>query len=185
MDEAGNTGQNLLDGAQPVYTLAGVSIERERAAALVSEATAGRKDAELKFATMRRGSASRQRLLNLFASADLPGDGAKVAVVHKPWMLVGKMVDLLIEPRMLEKGLQSAFYGEEVHVLITNDLHERSGKVIGETWADLEHAFLDMVRDYSAEAADRYLRLLNQARLACRDERLHLALSSMLDTSPI
>ncbi len=183
-DEAGNTGANLLDSDQPVYALAGVSIDLDRATTIVSETMAGRQETEteLKFATLRKRRTGQKTLLDLFRRANLDPSEAKVALVDKAWMVTAKMVDILIEPRMVAKGLQGGFYGAGIHIKISDDLHHRGLAEIGGVWTELQVAFVELLRDYSSSTVASYLERLRQARIACRDERLLLALRTMLDT---
>lgn len=67
-DEAGNTGQNFLDAAQPVFVLASVHMSSERATAFTSAAMPPGAT-EAKFSTMRGSNAGRKRVLAL-ASPD-------------------------------------------------------------------------------------------------------------------
>jgi hypothetical protein len=43
-------------------------------------------------------------MLTLIEELNLTSESAALMVVHKPWMLAAKLVDELIEPRMLARG---------------------------------------------------------------------------------
>lgn len=102
MDEAGHTGENLLDLDQPVYALAAVRVDVAAAEAAVAAAL-GRSQkgtTELKFSTLRRSNVGRRNVLALLDDVQLTADDAAIVVVHKPWMVAAKLIDDLIEPRM-------------------------------------------------------------------------------------
>jgi len=58
MDEAGHTGENLLDPGQPVYALAAVRMDVPTTEAAVSAALrrAPKSTAELKFSSLRKAT---------------------------------------------------------------------------------------------------------------------------------
>src|SRR3954451_20063163 len=102
MDEAGHTGENLLDVDQPVYALAGLRMDVSTAEAAVSRAL-GRTQKnvrELKFSSLRKSNVGRKNILAVLHDIKLTPDDAAIIVVHKPWMVAAKLVDELVEPRM-------------------------------------------------------------------------------------
>lgn len=182
MDEAGNTGQDVLNAAQPVYALAGVHVSLERAQELVDGALEGRQATELKFKTLRRRTYGPALLRAVLEAADFAPEEARIAVLHKRWMAVAKMVDTLVEPAMVAKGLQMAFYGGGAHVGMTNDLYLQGGTAMGiGVWDDLLRSFLAMAHHYGDATVDAYLRALRRARISCRNEVLHAVLLVMID----
>lgn len=96
-DDAGNTGQNLLDPAQPVFVLASVRMDTAAAGELAAHAR-GPRLAEAKFAQLRRRESGRARLLEVLRSDALAPEHVRVAVYHKPFLVTTFLVDLLIEP---------------------------------------------------------------------------------------
>src|SRR5687767_15017916 len=97
MDEAGNTGENLLDETQPVFALAGVHIATDHAQAAVAAALARAGGVELKFSRLRRSAAGPRNILQLLSDADLHPANCAIVVAHKPWMLASKLIDELVE----------------------------------------------------------------------------------------
>lgn len=112
MDEAGHTGENLLDSQQPVYALAAIRVDVARAEQVVSDALgrAQKTTTELKFSSLRKSSVGRANILTLLEDLQLKTDDAAIVVVHKPWMVAAKLIDELVEPRMLARGIQPAWY---------------------------------------------------------------------------
>ncbi|MET8012886.1 DUF3800 domain-containing protein [Streptomyces sp. NPDC005271] len=90
VDESSNSGQNLLDPYQPVFTLAGVHLHDELAASIVDDvrsqlpATQG----EPKYGSLARSSAGRRALKRAFES--LPQGSVHSYLMDKRFMVVTK-----------------------------------------------------------------------------------------------
>lgn len=183
MDEAGHSGENLLDPEQPVYALAALRVDSEVAEVAVSEALARAQQTttELKFSSLRRSSAGRKNVLRLLDDLALTGDAAAIVVVDKPWMVASKLIDELVEPRMLAKGLQPAWYASGAAKNMARALYAGAPTALGETYAELARAFQATVRDYAPEAGAEFLSALARAKIACRDPQIHDLLSVMID----
>jgi hypothetical protein len=184
MDEAGHTGENLLDSEQAVYALAGVRLEEGTADAAVSAAL-GRAQAntkELKFSRLRKSNVGRKNVLTLLNELATAADDAAVIVVHKPWMVAAKLIDELMEPRMLAKGVQAAWYGTGAARSMALAFHERAPRALGETYTELASAFVAMVREYTPERGAAFLQTLGRCKVVCRDNHVHDLLSVMIDT---
>ena len=92
-DESGNTGANLFDADQPLFVQASVCVPPEDANALVqSQATTG----ELHFSRMRKNANGRDEILKILNAPELSQERVFYSIVHKPFVVVAKMVDLLI-----------------------------------------------------------------------------------------
>lgn len=182
MDEAGNTGENLLDRTQPVYALAGLNIGQEDAQTAVDSALARTQMPELKFSRLRSSGRGRSNVLALLDALALDPSRASLAAANKTWMLSAKLVDELIEPRMLRIGVQPQWYASGDAKRMASMLHERGRRALGTLYDDLAAAFVPLVRDYDAFKSAKFLTALRRARIACRDEELMFVLECMLDT---
>jgi hypothetical protein len=181
MDEAGNTGENLLDAAQPIYALAAVRVDDEARRAITA-ALARTQMTELKFQRLRTSSAGRRIILKLLDEVELRPGAAAVMVAHKPWMLAAKLVDELIEPRMLATGIQMAWYATGAAKRMADALFELAPGALGDLYPELQAAFVVLLRDYSEENAAAFLATLRRARIMCADPQMHELLSVMIDT---
>lgn len=103
-DESNNTGENLRDEDQPVFTVAGVQLDDDRANDIVETvAAAMQKGAgEPKYSVLARRPRGRALLMSAFTA--LPTDSVKVFVADKNFMTVSKIIDLGIEPLMFADG---------------------------------------------------------------------------------
>ncbi len=151
MDEAGHTGENLLDLHQPVYALAALRLDVATAERAVSDALGRTQTSttELKFSSLRRSNVGRRNILSLLRDVKLTADDAAIIVVHKPWMVAAKLIDELVEPRMLARGIQSHWYGSGAAKSMAHALYELGPGTLGETYNEMASAFVAMVRNYT------------------------------------
>lgn len=184
MDEAGHTGENLLDPDQPVYALAAVQVDVATAEAAVTDALgrAQKSTTELKFSSLRKSNVGRKNVVTLLEDVKLMADDAAIIVVHKPWMVAAKLIDELVEPRMLAKGIQPAWYAGGAAKNMAHALFELGPPALGEMYRELTSSFVALVRDYAPEAGAAFVRTLQRCKIVCRHEQVHDLLSLMIDT---
>lgn len=103
-DESNNTGENLRDLNQPVFTVAGVHLDDSRADDILKSVTRAMQGGagEPKYSLLSRRPRGRAILMDAFRS--LPHESVKVAVADKKFLTVSKIVDLGIEPLMYADG---------------------------------------------------------------------------------
>ena len=94
--------------------------------------------------------------------ANLTADDAAVVVLHKPWMVASKLIDELVEPRMLAKGIQPAWYASGAAKNMAHTLFELGPGALGETYNKMAVSFVAMVRDYTPEAGAAFVRTLQR-----------------------
>lgn len=111
LDECGFTGEDLADGDQPVFVVASHDLLEGEAMALKQAHFGGVRAEELKHSSLQR-RANHQASVIAFVGAVLRADRARVALAHKQFALIAKIVDLLIETVMHRDGV---------------DLYERGG----------------------------------------------------------
>ncbi|MGY3206344.1 hypothetical protein ACVW19_006941 [Streptomyces sp. TE5632] len=144
-DESSNSGQNLLDPHQPVFTLAGVHLSDELAASIVDEVRSQlpSTQGEPKYGSLARSSGGRKALKRAFGS--LPEGSVRSFFIDKRFMVVTKLVDVLVEPLADADGLD--LY-EDQRGLALSDLLRMAGPVLGDEAAfqQMLHAFVDWVR---------------------------------------
>ncbi|MFB7560105.1 DUF3800 domain-containing protein [Streptomyces brevispora] len=113
VDESANSGQNLLDPAQPVFTLAGVHLPDELAGHIVDEVRTQLPPnlAEPKYTSLAKSSRGRKALVRAFGQ--LPEGSVRTFVVNKRFMIMTKLVDLLVEPLAHADGV-NLYEGKEL-----------------------------------------------------------------------
>ena len=181
-DEAGNTGENLLDPAQPVYSL-GAVLDRGDAEKTVANALSGRQAGELKFSGLRKRTSGQRVVVELFTSGALNRETARVSIAHKPWMVDAKMVDLLVEPYFKRRGHSALMYASQMHLNMADALYFEAPRTVGpQLWRSFQEAFVALLRDFSDATVARYLTVLKLVRAACTQDPLSAVFAAMVDT---
>ena len=143
-DESGNSGGNLLDFAQPVYTLASVSKPESELSDAVAALLAGAGLVELKFSALRGTDTGRRLISEIFDSGLLEPASARVVPVDKDWMVEGKMVDILWQPGAADSNF---FYASGMHRQLASVLQRQGPEEVGAgTWKRWQKAFVAAVR---------------------------------------
>jgi|SRR6266852_5378374 len=118
LDEAGNTGADLLNSEQPVFVLASVSLSREKADTILEGIRTGQ-TRELKFARLKKSESGRRRIIRFLAAPELNTSNVITTFIHKRFMIVTKIVDLLVESLAHEDGLDLYKDGATIAFLIS------------------------------------------------------------------
>ena len=120
LDEAGATGDHLLDPDQPFFVYASLGIEENEASAIHSEMMDRFRirSPEVKGAALTRRPKGREAILWLWNEVT---SRSKVAVAEKTFALAGKFFEYMFEP-VLARG-SSLFYSIEFHKFIANYLY--------------------------------------------------------------
>jgi hypothetical protein len=155
LDEAGYTGPDLLNPDQPVYTLASVALSPEVAQDLKARCFASVKARELHHSALIRRPRGRQQIVDfIHALAEYP-DSATVTVAHKPYVLLGLLVDYWPEPAMRLDGIN--LYERGANIGLVNVTYIVLGAVLGEEGRrEFLRRFQVMVRDRTAFACESF-----------------------------
>ena len=126
LDEAGATGNHMLDPDQSFFVYASLGLEEEEASAIHSEMVNRFRiqSPELKGNSLTKRRQGREAILWLW---DRVGPRSKIAVAEKMFALAGKFFEYMFEPALARKN--SLFYSIEFHKFIANFLYisHRSG----------------------------------------------------------
>ena len=116
-DESGNTGQNLIDEADPIFVLASCSFQVDEEEEVLSHFQQF-KGPELKFSRLRKTAAGQKAVLAFLAAAQVTSNTAAAFVIHKPFMVVTKFCDLVLEPSFRKAGVD--FYKRGTNIATAN-----------------------------------------------------------------
>lgn len=132
VDESNSTGENLLDPAQPVFTIGAICLDDDQATTLVNDVVhqLPKGHGEPKYSILARTRRGQESLLECLAS--LRSARPRFYVAHKRFMIAAKMVDLLIEPMAYDNGYN--MYEDGAAVGLANLLHS-VGPVLGDKLA--------------------------------------------------
>jgi hypothetical protein len=104
-DEAGNSGSNLLDDSQPVYTLISHNYTEEESSSILEPLLDTTRAKELHFKTIKKYHSQQQALINCFDNPLINKDRIRAFVVHKEFLIVIHIVDRLIEEVVYRGGI--------------------------------------------------------------------------------
>ena len=174
-DEAGNTGQNLLDPAQPIFVLSSVCLEISEAQALCDLVGS---PGEVHFKHLKRSHDGQRRILALLRSSLLTRDTVKVTVIHKSFMVTAKVIDLLVEEMAYQDGVDLLKRG--ANVAMSNILYFVTPTVCGvENFRAFQDAFVRMIRTRIPAEVTAFYDSVNCLYQACKIED-HRALLAMI-----
>lgn len=186
LDEAGFTGNYMLDPAQPMFVYSGLALAQEQAAALHSEVIARFRlqGDELKGANLVKRPRGRQAVSWLLSNSV---EDCLLVVSDKRYALAGRFFDYLIEPLVAE--LNTALYALEFHkfvamVLYCNDAAEEPKAV------DLLRDFEKLIRTLDPDQVDEVVSYVADVELAshlghllvfvsCQRDRIKREIESM------
>jgi hypothetical protein len=156
-DESGNTGQNLIDDADPIFVLASCSFQVDEEEEVLSHFQQF-KGPELKFSRLRKTAAGQKAVLAFLASAQVTSKTAAAFVIHKPFMVVTKYCDLVLEPSFRKAGLD--FYKRGTNIATANILTTTMPVFLNPTtWSNFLSLFVRVVRERTPSLFNEWRRL--------------------------
>lgn len=178
-DETGHTGANLLDPDQPVFALASVQLSDDDAARVLG----GRRQ-EIKFVKLKRSRAGRKRIMDILDSPYLTEDCLLVSGLHKPFVAVAKIVDLLVEPLAYEHGVD--LYERGANLALANMMYFCFPVLLGQQAFNLLRVrFVGMVRAPSLENIAAFYAVVDRSYAEHRDDEIAADLAVLLATRVI
>ncbi len=167
-DEAGNTGAALTDPAQPVFVLASTDMTNEEAEVVLARVRTAQAR-EAKFISLRKSDVGRRRLLELIGSGQLDPQRIRSIVMHKRFMVVTKLVDIIEEPLAHASGID--LYERGANLTLSN-LHYFVWPVFcGQARFDeFLASFIEMIRYPSRNSKARFFRSARDMYEGCSIE---------------
>jgi uncharacterized protein DUF3800 len=119
-DEAGFTGNNLLDPAQPFFTYAALAIDPEHASSIVASIIRdfGVNGKELKGQRLLRSNRGRQAVSTILKQC---AKQALVSAFHKRYSLASKFFEYIFEPVLAQQS--SIYYDAGFHRFVSNVIY--------------------------------------------------------------
>lgn len=120
-DEAGNSGGNLLDKDQPVFTLVSHNYTEAEAKIILAPILKLSNAKELHFSQLKKYNKFRNAILESLNHELIAKDRLYNYMAHKKFMISVQMVDQLVEPVLYENGEDIYQYG--LNISTANILH--------------------------------------------------------------
>jgi hypothetical protein len=155
-DESGNTGEDLINRADPVFTLSSCSFSSEQEAELlhIFRTYQGR---ELKYATLRRSVPGRRSVIEFLKHPHVSSGTVALMPIHKDFMIVTKYCDLVLEPSMREAGVN--FYQQGLNLATANLLTTILPVLVNPvTWANFLTLFVTLIRRRDKPSFDSWVK---------------------------
>lgn len=144
LDESGNTGHNIADDRQPMFTLAGLKHSNQQASLLL-DLLQCQSPLEAHFKNLKRRKAGQDGIVRLMKHSLINPDLVRVELIHKKFMITTKIVDLLIETML--HGYGHDLYVDGQNIALSNMLHYCMPAFCGQDKVDSMHkAFVLMVK---------------------------------------
>jgi hypothetical protein len=159
-DESGSTGQNLSDFAQPVFTIASTDISQATAEHLLSHFDR-LSQKEVKYSKIKKTSIGQRLFLDFLNEPILHGGTTKVYAVHKPFMIVTKLIDIIHEWIMHEAGQD--FYQHKAALATANVFATTYPVLVGTTrFNRLLMRFVEAVRTKEKPFLQRFFKEVHE-----------------------
>lgn len=89
LDESGNTGHNIVDNSQPMFTLAGLK-HSDQQASLLLELLQCKSPLEAHFKNLKRRKAGQDGIVRLMKHSLINPDLVRVELIHKKFMITAR-----------------------------------------------------------------------------------------------
>jgi len=152
-DEAGNSGQNLLDPSQPIFVIASVNFNEDEAKKIIAPIQSASQ--ELHFVKLKKYRKQQLQLLEVLNNKMITAKRVKIVYYDKRFGLIAHIVDQLIETSFYHIGLD--LYKKGLNLTYSNSMYFY-GKNI---WnPDLNEMFLSdfqkMIREKSKDSIENF-----------------------------
>ncbi|PLA73975.1 hypothetical protein CYQ88_08400 [Hydrogenovibrio sp. SC-1] len=169
MDESGNSGAQLLDIDQPVFSLASNCFDEHQTTELIDLLKSSQTNGEIKFSSLKSSKAGKQRLIDFFSSGLINENFVKVSIFHKEYMVVTKVVDMLVETWAHENGTD--LYQDGANIALSNMLFYCLPVFCSqESFNQFIASFIKMVRMRDEQSISEYYSSAEKLYDACSDE---------------
>lgn len=152
-DEAGNSGQNLLDTNQPIFAIASINFTVEETKDILSSIKSDGE--ELHFNRLRKYSKYHSQILECLNHKLITSERVKIVYYDKKFALVGHIVDQLIETVLHHLGID--IYKKGLNLTFTNSLHFFGlNEWNKELFENFLRSFQEMIRNKTAESVTNF-----------------------------
>lgn len=161
MDESGYTGPNLLDKTQPFFSLAALNYPETRCKELLAQFF-GDGSAEIKHPHRGENRKMKESVLSFLEEISKDPLSVKINIVHKEYMLVGKLIDFIFDPLLQSDGIN--IYDQGQNNQIAEMLFHRLRVLAGESfYEDLLKRFQNMMRKLDLKSYNEFYSPLFEA----------------------
>jgi len=180
-DEAGNTGQNLVDKEQPIFSLASVNFNEDELDELFG-IFATNSD-ELHFKRLRKYSKTQNQLIE-FCNHDLiQFSKVKYSLIDKKYAAIAQIIDQLFEPVMYDMNVDIYKYG--VNIGLANSLYGFCNTWDTDLVDELLFNFVKMIKTKSDVSVKEFYLTLKSLFQIANDEQKPILIPLLASESQI
>lgn len=153
-DESGNTGSNLLDFDQPIFTLASCQYSDKEAQGLL-ELVDSNSIHEIHFKRLKRRKSGQDGIIRLMSSNLISRDRIEINIFHKEFMITTKIVDILIEHMMYVRGEDLYLNGQ--NIALSNMLYYCLGAFCDQSLLRVMYiSFIKMIKEQTQDSIESF-----------------------------
>ncbi|MCF7486255.1 DUF3800 domain-containing protein [Vibrio sp. A2-1] len=183
LDESGNTGSNLLDDDQPMFTLASCQLSDDDAKKLIGLVGSNAQH-ELHFKRLKRNKAGQDGIVRLIGSKLINPSAVKINLFHKRFMIVSKIVDTLIEHMLYLRGEDLYINGQ--NIALSNMLYCCLTVFCDDDKVDkMMSAFIIMLKNKDSESIEAFYSSVEDVQSSSTHVPFRTDIQQILDTKEI
>jgi len=183
LDESGNTGSNIIDEDQPIFTLSGCKFTEKESSRLI-ELTGSRSPIEAHFKKLKRRKSGQDGIIRLMKHSLINTDRVKVELFHKKFMVTTKIVDLLIEHMMHLRG--EDLYLNGANIALSNMWFYCFPTFCGEEQVQsMYKSFVKMIQEQTENRINEFYHSVAELLNSCTHESFKQDIQMILSTQLI
>lgn len=183
LDESGNTGSNIIDENQPIFTLSACKFTEQEAKTLLA-LTESRSPVEAHFKQLKRRKAGQDGIVRLMKNSLICSDRVKVELFHKRFMVTTKIIDILIEHMMHLNGQD--LYLNGANIALSNMWFHCFTTFCGEEKVYTMHSsFVKMIKEQSNESINKFYLDVEELLETCIHDEFKSDIHMLLCTKTI
>lgn len=150
-DEAGYTGEDLLNATQPAFVVASTILKQDICQAIFAECFTGLQAAELKHSNLGTRRRAQRRVIHFVRTVKEHASSFAVVAHHKEFVLVTKIIDLWVEDAMRRDGVD--LYNQGGNIALSNLSYVTlSSLLTSQSFREILVRFQRMMRTRTVEA---------------------------------
>lgn len=146
LDESGFTGSNLCDPEQPVFALASHCWADDEMRDVTGRFFSKFAGPDIKFSKLSKTDRGRKMVLDFLSYARERREDIRIAFAHKPFVLLCKGIDWIVQPNMERNGVN--LYERGGNLAITNLIFRLTNDLAGDGYFN---RLLDSLQKYFRE----------------------------------
>jgi hypothetical protein len=180
LDESGNTGSNLLDENQPVFSLASCSFTAKEAE-LLSDLVGSQSEHEIHFKRLKRRKTGQDGIIRLMKHVLINPDNVKVNLFHKRFMITSKIVDTLIEHMLHIRGQDLYINGQ--NIALSNMLYYCLESFCDDAKVtEMYNKFVLMIKEKTPESISGFYSTVSEVKESSSQESFKTSIDQILET---